>query len=39
MTQSKKYDLVYKAKTYPPKLVISMASEFAIGEYLNSKVV
>ena len=38
-TKSKQYDLVYKAKTYPPKLVISLSSEFANGEYLNSKVV
>lgn len=33
LTNSKKYDLVYNGKTYPPKLVISLANEYANGEY------
>lgn len=37
LTKSKKYDLVYNSKTYPPKLVISLANEFANGEYLSHK--
>ncbi len=37
LTKSKKYDLVYNGKTYPPKLVISLAHEFANGEYLTHK--
>lgn len=37
LTKSKKYDLVYNSKTYPPKLVISLAHEFANGEYLTHK--
>ncbi|MFZ4412591.1 MAG: AAA family ATPase [Bacteroidales bacterium] len=35
LTKSKKYDLVYKDKTYPPKLVIMHASEFAGNEELS----
>jgi len=35
LTKSKKYDLVYNGKTYPPKLVISLANEYANGEYLT----
>jgi 5-methylcytosine-specific restriction protein B len=37
LTKSKKYDLVYNFKAYPPKLVISLAHEIAKGEYLSHK--
>jgi len=35
LTKSKKYDLVYNDKTYPPKLVIMHANEFAGNEELS----
>ena len=34
--QSSTYDLVYKGKTYPPKLVLSIANKFANGAELDS---
>lgn len=34
---SSTYDLVYKDKFYPPKLVISIANRFATGEELDPK--
>lgn len=34
---SSTYDVVYKGKSYPPKLVISIANRFANGEELDSK--
>jgi 5-methylcytosine-specific restriction protein B len=36
-SQSVFYDLVYKGKSYPPKLVISYANFFANGEILDRK--
>lgn len=33
---SSTYDLVYQGKTYPPKLVISIANKYANGEELES---
>ena len=35
LTNIKKYDLVYKGKTYPLKYTISMANQFANGVYLS----
>jgi 5-methylcytosine-specific restriction protein B len=37
LTKSKKYDLVYNGKTYPPKYTISIANQFANGKYLTHK--
>jgi hypothetical protein len=33
---SSTYDLIYNGKTYPPKLIISIANRFANGKELNS---
>src|SRR4051812_37454549 len=35
LTKSRKYDLIYKEKAYPPKLAISLSNQFANGEYLT----
>jgi len=35
LTKSKKYDLLFNSKTYPPKLTISLANQFANEEYLS----
>lgn len=37
LTKSKKFDLVYNGKKYPPKYTISIANEFANKEYLTHK--
>lgn len=34
-TLSKKYDLIFKNKAYPPKLVLSLANKYANGEVLH----
>lgn len=34
LTKSKKYDLVFNGKKYPPKYTISIANQFANGSYL-----
>lgn len=36
--QSSTYDLIHNGKSYPPKLVISIANRYANGTELNSKV-
>jgi 5-methylcytosine-specific restriction protein B len=36
--QSSTYDLVYEGKIYPPKLVISIANRYAVGEELDSNI-
>lgn len=35
--QSTRNDLVYQGKVYPPKLVLSLANKFAVGEELKSE--
>ncbi len=35
LTKSKRYDLEYNGKKYPPKYTISLANEFVNGEYLS----
>jgi 5-methylcytosine-specific restriction protein B len=35
LTKSRKFDLVFNEKTYPPKYIISVANEFANTEYLS----
>jgi len=35
--QSSTYDVLYEGKRYPPKLVVSLANEFANGEILDRK--
>jgi len=37
LTKSRRYNLVYQNKKYPPKLVISKANEFANGRYLSHR--
>lgn len=36
--QSTKYDLLYKAKRYPPKYVISIANKYSNGKEFESQV-
>ncbi len=35
LAKSRKYDLVFNNKSYPPKYTIALANQFANGEYLN----
>jgi 5-methylcytosine-specific restriction protein B len=37
LMKSRKYDLLFNGKTYPPKLVISIANKFASGDELSWK--